>query len=148
MVARLRGLGHPGRVKGHCLKPYQTPYGIVEINRHVCQSSSSGTTLCPLEVDGRVIVTATPRFAKQISHKYAEMSSLRLVADLQENHGRSVHRSFVQTLSEAVGSNALLKEETWHYQTPKLSMPVATLSVEKSFSASAQARKPMMFVSI
>lgn len=115
--------------KGSLPKTYQTPYGTVEINRHVYQSSSGGTTFCPLEVDGRVIVTATPRFAKQISHKYAEMSSPRLVADLQENHGRSVHRSFVQTLSEAVGSIALLKEETWHYQTPKLSMPVATVSI-------------------
>lgn len=115
--------------KGSLPKTYQTPYGTVEINRHVYQSSSGGTTFCPLEVDGRVIVTATPRFAKQISHKYAEMSSPRLVADLQENHGRRVHRSFVQTLSEAVGSIALLKEETWHYQTPKLSMPVATVSI-------------------
>lgn len=57
------------------------------------------------------------------------MSSPRLVADLQENHGRSVHRSFVQTLSEAVGTIALLKAEDWHYQTPKLSMPVTTVSI-------------------
>lgn len=121
--------GTPWTSKGALPKTYQTPYGSVEINRHVYQRSSGGTTFCPLEVDGRVIVTATPRFAKQISHKYAEMSSPRLVADLQENHGRSVHRSFVQTLSEAVGSIALLKEETWHYQTPKLSMPVATVSI-------------------
>lgn len=121
--------GLPWTSKGALPKTYQTPYGAVDINRHVYQSNQGGTTFCPLEVDGRVIVTATPRFAKLISHKYAEMSSPRLVADLQENHGRSVHRSFVQTLSEAVGSIALLKEETWRYQTPKLSMPVATVSI-------------------
>jgi len=115
--------------KGAMPKTYQTPYGAVNINRHVYQSNQGGTTFCPLEVDGRVIITATPRFAKQISHKYAEMSSPRLVADLQENHGRIVHRSFVQTLAEAVGSIALLKAEDWHYQTPKLSMPVATVSL-------------------
>ena len=57
------------------------------------------------------------------------MSSPRLVEDLQENHGRSVHRSFVQTLAEAVGSIALLKAENWHYQTPKLAVPIATVSI-------------------
>lgn len=115
--------------KGALPKTYQTPYGAVEIKRHVYQSSLGGTTFCPLEVDGRVIITSTPRFAKQISHKYAEMSSPRLVEDLKENHGRSIHRSFVQTLAEAVGSIALLKEEDWHYQIPKLSKSVATVSI-------------------
>jgi hypothetical protein len=115
--------------KGKLPKTYQTPYGSVDIHRHVYQSSEGGTTFCPLEVDGRIIITSTPRFAKQMSHKYAEMSSPRLVADLQENHGRSVPRSFVQTLAEAVGSIALLKEEDWHYQTPKLSVSVATVSI-------------------
>jgi hypothetical protein len=115
--------------KGKLPKTYQTPFGAVEVQRHVYQRSVGGATFCPLDVDGRIIITSTPRFAKQISHKYAEMSSPRLVEDLQENHGRSVHRSFVQTLAEAVGSIALLKEEDWHYQTPKLSMPVATVSI-------------------
>ena len=83
----------------------------------------------PLEADGRVIITSTPRFAQQISHKYAEMSSPRLVEDLQQNHGRSVHRSFVQTLAEAVGSIALLTEEDWHYQTPQLPTAISTVSI-------------------
>ena len=115
--------------KGQLPKTYQTPYGSVEIHRHVYQRSEGGTTFCPLEVDGRIIITSTPRFAKQISHKYAEMSSPRLVEDLRDNHGRIVHRSFVQTLAEAVGTIALLKEEDWHYQTPKLSVPVSTVSI-------------------
>lgn len=115
--------------KGKLPKTYQTPYGAVEVQRHVYQSSAGGATFCPLEVDGRIIITSTPRFAKQISHKYGEMSSPRLVEDLHQNHGRSVHRSFVQTLAEAVGSIALLKEEDWHYQTAKLAMPVTTVSI-------------------
>jgi hypothetical protein len=60
--------------KGALAKTYQTPYGAVEVKRHVYQSSEGGATYCPLEVDSRVIVTSTPRFAKQIAHKYAEMS--------------------------------------------------------------------------
>ena len=115
--------------KGRQPKTYQTPYGAVEVERHVYQSSAGGTTFCPLEADGRVIITSTPRFAKQISHKYAEMSSPRLVEDLQQNHGRSVHRSFVQTLAEAVGSIALLTEEDWHYQTPQLPTAISTVSI-------------------
>ena len=81
--------------KGKQPKTYQTPYGSIVINRHVYQGSTGGRTYCPLEVGARIIITSTPRFAKQISHKYAEMSSVRLVEDLRENHGRDVHRSFV-----------------------------------------------------
>lgn len=35
----------------------------------------------------------------------------------------------MQTLAEAVGEIALLKEEDWHYQTPKLPVEVATVSL-------------------
>lgn len=115
--------------KGRLPKTYQTPYGMVEIERHVYQTSDGGKTLCPLEVDARIIITSTPKFAQQISHKYAQMSSVRLVEDLRENHGREVHRSSVQTLAEAVGSIALLKEEDWHYQTPKLPVAIETVSI-------------------
>jgi hypothetical protein len=102
---------------------------MVALERHVYQTSDGGKTLCPLEVDARIIVTSTPKFAKQVSHKYAQMSSVRLVEDLGENHGLKVHRSSVQTLAEAVGSIALLKEEDWRYQTPKLPIAIETVSI-------------------
>ncbi len=54
---------------------------------------------------------------------------MRLVEDLCSNHGLKVHRSFVQTLAEAVGTIALLKEEDWHYQTPKLPVAIETVSI-------------------
>ena len=115
--------------KGRQPKNYQSPYGKVAVERHVYQSSAGGATFCPLEVDGRIIVTSTPRFAQQISHKYAEMSGPRVVNDLRENHGRQVPRSFVQTLAETVGRIALAQAEKWHYQTPKPSAPIATVSI-------------------
>jgi hypothetical protein len=115
--------------KGQQPKTYQTPYGSIEINRHVYQSSTGGETYCPLEVAARIIITSTPRFAKQISHKYAEMSSVRLVEDFRENHGREVNRAFVQILAEAVGSIAMVKEEKWTYQTPKLDIEIPTVSI-------------------
>lgn len=115
--------------KGLSPKRYQTPYGVVSVSRHLYQRSSGGETFCPLEIDGRILHTATPRFAQQISHKYAEMSSPRLVEDLRANHGRTVTRSLVQTLAEAVGAIAQLKEEDWHYQMPKVPEPVTSVSL-------------------
>ncbi len=115
--------------KGQLPKTYQTPYGAIEVWRHVYQSSAGGVTYCPLEMDSRIIVTSTPRFAKVIAHKYAEMSGGKVIEDLSENHGRSLPLAFVQILAEAVGSIALAKEEDWHYQTPKQSVPIPTISV-------------------
>ena len=115
--------------KGQEPKTYQTPYGEAVVERHVYQTPQGGPTFCPLERDARIILTSTPRFAKQVSHKYAEMSSGRVIADLASNHGRKVARSFVQDLADAVGSVAQAKEESWHYQTPHLDRAVATVGV-------------------
>jgi hypothetical protein len=115
--------------KGQELKTYQTPYGEVVVPRHVYQTAQGGPTFCPLERDARIILTSTPRFARQVSHKYAEMSSGRVSEDLASNHGRKVARSFVQDLAEVVGSVAQAKEASWHYQTPPLDRAVATLGI-------------------
>jgi len=115
--------------KGRQPKTYQSPYGKVPIERHVYQTSQGGTTFCPLEQDARIIGTSTPRFAKQISHKYSEMSSRRGVEDLKENHGRVVLLAFVQNVAETVGTIALSQEESWHYKTPKLSVAIETVSI-------------------
>src|SRR3954449_12498854 len=74
--------------KGPVEKDYQTPYGVATVARHVYQGPRGGPTYCPLDRDARVVVTSTPRFAKTISHKYAEFSSTRAQTDLEENHGR------------------------------------------------------------
>src|SRR5438094_898065 len=37
--------------KGQLGKCYQTPYGEVNVARHVYQSAAGGTTFCPLEKD-------------------------------------------------------------------------------------------------
>jgi hypothetical protein len=115
--------------KGQEPKTYQTPYGEAVVERHVYQTSAGGATFCPLERDARIILTSTPRFAKQISHKYAEMAGARVVADLSDNHTRDVTLAFVQDLAAAVGSVALAKEESWHYSTPRLEVPIATIGI-------------------
>ena len=50
--------------KGKMAKTYQTPYGAVEVHRHVYQSRYGGATFYPLEVDGRIIITSTPQCTK------------------------------------------------------------------------------------
>jgi hypothetical protein len=71
--------------KGQVEKDYQTPYGVATVARHVYQGPQGGVTFCPLDRDARIVVTSTPRFAKIVSHTYAEFSSPRVQIDLQEN---------------------------------------------------------------
>ena len=115
--------------KGCLPKVYQTPYGEIEVERHVYQRSQGGKTYCPMERDARIVVTSTPRFAMQVSHKFAAGSSIQVRRDLAENHGRVVARSYLQGVAEAVGSIAQAKEETWRYATPKLDRVVRSVGV-------------------
>lgn len=115
--------------KGQEPKIYQTPYGEVEVKRHVYQGPRGGQTYCPLERDARIVVTSTPRFAKMVSHKMSNGASTWAHKDLCANHGRTVARSYVQNLADAVGSVAQAKEETWSYETPKLDKLIKTVAV-------------------
>jgi hypothetical protein len=112
--------------KGRIEKDYQTPYGVATVARHVYQSPQGGPTYCPLDRDARIVITSTPRFAKVISHKYAEFSSPRVQIDLKENHGRVVSRCLIQDVADAVAAAALAKEEDWSYTLPKFDEPPAT----------------------
>lgn len=115
--------------KGKLPKDYQTPYGVATVSRHVYQSSRGGKTSCPLDQAARIVVSSTPRFARMISHKYAEFGSARVIADLEENHGRAVARSFVQNVADAVAAVALAREDDWEFDMPEFVEPVATVTV-------------------
>ena len=115
--------------KGEELKRYETPYGAVNIPRHVYQTSKGGRTYCPLDERARIITSSTPRFAKIISHKYTQLSAREVSDDLQMNHGRSVSRSFLQDVVDVIGSIAQATEEDWMYEIPKQNESVATISV-------------------
>lgn len=115
--------------KGPIAKIYQTPYGVLEIERQVYQRSRGGKTFCPMERDARIVVTSTPRFAKMVSHKFANGSSVQVKRDLAENHHREVARSYLQGVADAVGTVVQAKEESWHYATPKLDQPVKGVSI-------------------
>ena len=115
--------------KGQVSKKYQTPWGEVEVDRHVYQSSQGGKQFCPMEKDARIILTSTPGFAKIVSFKYAEMGSSRVQKDLEENHGRVISRPYLKHLCDAVGSIAQAKEESWSYEIPKLPGKVNSVAV-------------------
>lgn len=115
--------------KGTVAKEYQTPYGATIVERHVYQSSKGGKTFCPLERDARIVTSATPRFAMQLSHKYGEGSGGRVIEDLLLNHNRAIAKAFVQTVAEAVAVVAMVKEEQWSYQVPELAANVATIGI-------------------
>src|SRR3954469_14237361 len=115
--------------KGPVEKDYQTPYGVATVARHVYQGTQGGPTYCPLDRDARIVVTSTPRFAKILSHKYAEFSSPRAQVDLRENHGRTVSRCLIQDVADAVAAAVLAKEEDWSYAPPKFEEPPVTVAV-------------------
>lgn len=110
-------------------KVYQTPYGTVSVERYVYQTSKGGKIYCPLEVSARILNTATPRFCKILSNKYARMSAGEASEDMQDNHGRAVARSFIQNISDLVGNIAIAKEEKWAYEIPKQEKRVATVTI-------------------
>src|SRR3954467_193895 len=105
--------------KGKLVKEYQTPYGVAPVERHVYQSSRGWRTYCPLDREARIVVSSTPRFARMVSHKYAEFGSARVIKDLAENHGRRVARCFVRDVTDAVAAVAMAKQEEWEYALPE-----------------------------
>jgi hypothetical protein len=115
--------------KGKVPKDYQSPYGEIEVSRHVYQSSDGGKTFCPLDVQARIINHTTPRFAKMCSFKYTAMSSTMACQDLSQNHGREVSRCYLQDIAEAVGLIAQDKEECWQYADPEPTAEVCTVAV-------------------
>jgi len=121
--------GEVMRTKGEQPKAYQTPYGEVVVERHVYQRCGGGKTYCPLEREGRIIITSTPLFAKQVSSKLAAGSARDVQRDLAENHSRPVAVSYIQRVSEAVASIIEAKEESWNYVPPKLNVEVHSVAI-------------------
>ena len=115
--------------RGQSAKTYQTPYGDIEVNRHLYQRSGGGVTFCPLECNARIVRAATPRFAKMVTHKLTQVSGKHVKADLEENHGRAVSKLLVQELGLFVGAIAQAKEENWEYAIPKLETPITAVGI-------------------
>jgi hypothetical protein len=90
--------------KGLSNEVYQSPYGPIEIPRHVFQTSQGGRIIIPLETSSKIVDKTTPKFAKQVSSKYTTMSARELVQDLEQNHGRTVSAAYLQDVVSSVGA--------------------------------------------
>jgi hypothetical protein len=115
--------------KGQFSQEYETPYGIVAVPRHVYQTSEGGKTFCPLEENARMVLNATPKFAKLVSYKYAEAGADAVVDDLRECHHRKISNRYVKSLGDTVGAYAVAKEETWNYALPKFERPCVSIAI-------------------
>src|SRR5215470_14840724 len=115
--------------KGKQPKIYNTPYGVVSVERQVYQSAEGGKTFCPMDNDARIIRKATPRFAKIVSHKFAHGAAAQVMEDLEQNHGRPCLKATLQDLATHVATVVQVKEENWSYATPQLTGKVATVSI-------------------
>lgn len=113
-------------------KMYQTPYGEVQVERHVYQDSSGGKIYVPLEHEARIIHGATPRFAKILSQKYAAMSAQEVLDDLLVSNGRMISKKYLQRVSESVADIAQAKTEAWKYELPTFDSAItsATISMD------------------
>jgi hypothetical protein len=115
--------------KGQLTQDYETPYGSVSIARHIYQSNQGGKTYCPLEDRARLVLNATPKYAKVVSFKYAELGAQKVVEDLLECNHRHISVRYVKMLGDSVGMMAQAKEEVWEYVLPTFEDEVASVGV-------------------
>lgn len=57
------------------------------------------------------------------------MNAPSVCRDLAENPHRQIAHSYLQDVSEWVGSIAQAKEEVWEYDTPELSCSISTIVI-------------------
>jgi hypothetical protein len=124
---RIGGVKHT--VKAFSPQTYETPYGAVTVPRHTYQTSQGGRAYVPLEVDARMVLNSTPRYAQMISGKYARLGADALRDDLRECNGREISRNYAKKLSDFVGVIAETHETEWEYALPELDRPVASVSI-------------------
>lgn len=72
----------------------------------------------PMDVESRLLQSATPRFAKILTNKYAQMSAEVVETDMRDNHGRQVSSHYVQQVFSAFGDVLRERELEWEYTLP------------------------------
>ncbi|MCH7559721.1 MAG: ISKra4 family transposase [Planctomycetes bacterium] len=108
---------------------YETPYGPVQVERNVYQSSRGGRVYVPLENDGRMVLNSTPRYAQIVSGKYARFGADAICEDLLECNGRDISRNYAKKLSDFVGSIAQCYESEWEYDLPEFDETIHSITL-------------------
>jgi hypothetical protein len=107
------------------------------MERHVYQNSKGGKQYVPLEQDGRVLSTATPRLAKTVGHKLAMLPGDKVVDDLKANHALSMSKRLVQCIAERLGEVLREREGEWEYDLPEREKDVAVVSLGRDGTCTA-----------
>jgi hypothetical protein len=79
-----------------------------------------------MDVDSRMLQGSTPRFAKILTNKYAQMSAEGVETDLRDNHGRQVSSHYVQAVFSALGDVLRDRELEWEYVLPEIESEVVS----------------------
>jgi hypothetical protein len=108
-----------------------TPYGVVEVPRHVYQSSSGGVVQVPLDRNAHVFGKATPGLTKMINWKYATMSAGMVRQDMKINHGVKVSKFFIQNNNHLLGDLICEHEADWEYELPLMKEEVTTILLSR-----------------
>lgn len=124
---RVNGVKHTAKV--YSPEMYETPYGPVQVERHIYQTSKGGRSYVPLESDARMVLNSTPRYAQIVSGKYARFGADAICEDLLECNGRKLSNNYAKKLSDFVGSVAQCYETEWDYALPEFERPVSTVSL-------------------
>jgi hypothetical protein len=98
--------GEKWTVQGRYKKVVETPAGPINVERYVYQTSAGGKTFCPSDQSAGLIMSSTPRLAKLVAAKTAEMNATATTRDLELSHQRKASPSFVQDLAVAVSALA------------------------------------------
>jgi hypothetical protein len=130
--------GSPIVMSGHKLtakrtkigKKYETPFGVVPVERYAYQSPQGGEVHIPLEFNARIIGGTTPRFAKIISFEYSHKNSVVVQASVSQMLNRKVSRCYIQDISEEVAAHVEDKSRRWDYaQSEPPAIQVAFISI-------------------
>ena len=124
---RVNGIKHT--VKDYAPQTYETPYGPVQAERYTYQTSKGGRAYVPLEVDSRMVLNSTPRYAQIVSGKYARFGADSIREDLLECNGRDISRNYAKKLSDFVGTIAQFHESEWAYELPEFDRAVHSITL-------------------
>jgi hypothetical protein len=109
----------------------ETPYGSLNVPRHVYQSSAGGACVVPLDQAAALLGAATPKFAQMVAGKVAQMPARSVARDLADNHQRAVSLEQLQQLSGRVGE--LARAQQAHLPMHEAGLPeprrVATITL-------------------
>lgn len=115
--------------KGRAKRVIETAFGAVSIFCHVYQTSAGGVTRVPLVERAKLVSSATPRMARMIAAKLAQMNCGAVARDMSESHLRPMSPSFAQDLGQAVAALATVRRDLPEWQPLSACAEVATVAV-------------------